>query len=369
MDPMTPQTRVAITLEQFWHRVPGGTATAVWAMARALAERDLDLVGVSAWNKTRPDVRFRLPFPIEWLPLPRVALYIAWHRLRRPKVEAATGPVEVIHATTFAIPPKSAPLVVTIHDLAFLHSPEHHTARGRRFFERGLELALSDADIVVCPSRTTADDCTAHGFQPERVRVVPWGVDAVAVSEDEVADTLASFQITRPYVLWTGTIEPRKNLARLVEAFLSMDIEAELVLAGPQGWNEDLSSALARAAGRIRRLGYVQPNELAALYSGASVFCYPSLLEGFGLPVLEAMAQGAPVVTARGTATEEVAGDAAVLVDPLDSRSIAEGMAELLEDPSKATLLSAAGRARAAELTWESCAEKMHAVYDEVSSS
>lgn len=366
---MPPQTRVAITLEQFWHRVPGGTATAVWAMARALAERDLDLVGVSAWNKTKPDVRFRLPFAIEWLPLPRVALYPAWHRFRRPKVEAATGPVEVIHATTFAIPPKSAPLVVTIHDLAFLHSPDHHTARGRRFFERGLELALSDADVVVCPSRVTADDCIAHGFQPERVRVVPWGVEVVAVSEDDVAETLAAFEITRPYILWTGTIEPRKNLGRLVEAFLSMDTDTELVLAGPQGWNEDLSRLLARAAGRIRSLGYVQPDELAALYSGASIFCYPSLLEGFGLPVLEAMAQGAPVVTSRGTATEEAAGGAAVLVDPQDTRSIADGMMELLEDRSKAALMSAAGRARANGLTWASCAERMHAVYDEVSRS
>ena len=364
---MPPQTRVAITLEQFWHRVPGGTATAVWAMARALAERDLDLVGVSAWNKTKPNVRFRLPFPIEWLPLPRVALYPAWHRFRWPKVEAATGPVEVIHATTFAIPPKSAPLVVTIHDLAFLHSPEHFTARGRRFFERGLELALQDADVVVCPSRHTADDCIANGFPRESIRVVPWGVEAVAVSEDEVADTLADFEITRPYILWTGTIEPRKNLARLVEAFLSMDTDAELVLAGPHGWNEDLSQLLARGAGRIRSLGYVQPHDLAALYSGASIVCYPSLLEGFGLPVLEAMAQGAPVVTSSGTATEEAAGGAAALVDPRDTRSIAEGMMELLDDRSKAELLGAAGRERAAELTWASCAEQMHTVYDEVS--
>jgi glycosyltransferase involved in cell wall biosynthesis len=362
---MDPHTRVAITLEQFWHRVPGGTATAIWAMARALAERDLDLVGVSAWNKTRLDVRFRLPFAIEWLPLPRVALYAAWHRLRRPKVELATGPVEVIHATTSAIPPKSAPLVVTVHDLAFLHSPEHYTARGRRLFERGLELTITDADIVVCPSQATADDCLAHGFDAGRIRVVPWGVEPVAVSDDDVADALAAFEVTRPYVLWTGTIEPRKNLVRLVEAFLSMDTDAELVLAGPQGWNEDLSRLLARGAGRIRALGYVETHELAALYAGASVFCYPSLLEGFGLPVLEAMAQGTPVVTARGSATEEAAGGAGVLVDPLDVASIAEGIASLLTDPSRAELIGAAGRARAAEMTWAACAEQMHAVYDE----
>lgn len=316
---MNPPTRVAITLEQFWHRVPGGTATAVWAMARALADRNLDLVGVSAWNKKQPDARFRLPFTIEWLPLPRVPLYAAWHRLRWPKVELATGPVEVIHATTSAIPPKTVPLVVTVHDLAFVHSPEHYTARGLRLFERGLELTMAEADIVVCPSRATAADCEAHGFDPERLRVVPWGVEPVAVSDDDLATTLAAFEITGPYILWTGTIEPRKNLDRLVEAFLEMDIDAELVLAGPQGWNQDLSHSFDRGAGRIHYLGYVHPAELAALYTGATVFCYPSVLEGFGLPVLEAMAQGTPVVTARGTATEEAAGGAAVLVDPLDT--------------------------------------------------
>jgi glycosyltransferase involved in cell wall biosynthesis len=148
-----------------------------------------------------------------------------------------------------------------------------------------------------------------------------------------------------------------------------MDTDAELVLAGPQGWNEDLSRLLARGAGRIRALGYVETHELAALYAGASVFCYPSLLEGFGLPVLEAMAQGTPVVTSRGTATEEAAGGAGVLVDPLDPASIAEGMAGLLTDPSRAELIGAAGRARAAELTWAACAEQMHAVYDEAKRS
>lgn len=366
---MDHATRVAMTLEQLWHRVPGGTATATWAMARALAARDLDLVGVSAWNKTKPDVRFRLPFSIEWLPLPRAALYPAWHRFRWPKVEFATGPIEVIHATTFAIPPKTAPLVVTVHDLAFLRDPDHYTDRGLRLFRRGLELTIAEADLVACPSQATADDCAANGIDPARIRVVPWGVEPVAVTEEEVADTLGSFGMMKPYVLWTGTIEPRKNLRRLIEAFLSIDTDGELALAGPEGWKEDVSDLIARGNGRVRLLGYVHPHELAALYRGATVFCYPSVVEGFGLPVLEAMAQGAPVVTSRGTATEEAAGGAAVLVDPHDVASIADGIAELLEDPSRAELLGAAGRARANEMTWDACAERMHSVYEEARTS
>lgn len=362
---MDHSLHVAITLEQFWHRVPGGTATAIWELVRALAERDIEMTGVGAWHKERPPVRFRLDTPIEWLPLPRSLLYETWHRFRMPKVEVATGRVDVIHATTLAIPPKTAPLVVTMHDLAFLDNPEHFTARGNRFFRRGLELAIADADLVVCPSEATAADCRRNGFDAERLRVVPWGVSAHRASEAEIAGVRSRLGLTDPYILWTGTVEPRKNLPRLVEAFLSMDTDMTLVLAGPEGWNQDLGAVIARGGTRIRTLGFVEPDDLRALYGGAGVFCYPSLFEGFGLPVLEAMAQGAPVVTSAGTATEEAAGGAAVLIDPLDPASIAAGIGEALNRREE---LQAAGLARAGELTWDRCAREMHAIYAEVAS-
>lgn len=360
---MTPALHVAITLEQFWHRVPGGTATAVWEMTRALDERELEMTGVSAWHKDRVPHRFRLDTPIEWLPLPRTLLYESWHRMRRPKVQLATGRVDVIHATTLAIPPKTAPLVVTMHDLAFLRSPEHFTPRGIRFFARGLELALRDADLVICPSEATAADCRSNGFPAERVRVAPWGVSARKASKAEIHDALRRFDLGAPYLLWTGTVEPRKNLPRLVEAFLSMDTDLTLVLAGPEGWNEDLGPLMARGGERIRSLGFVQPDDLRALYAGAEAFCYPSLFEGFGLPVVEAMAQGTPVITSQGIATEEAAGGAAVLVDPHEPASIAAGIAEALRDRGS---LAERSLARAADLTWAACAERVHAIYAEV---
>lgn len=356
-----------MTVEQFWHRVPGGTATAVWNLAHALAERGGSrLVGVSALHRDGPPLRFRLPFPVKHLPLPRLALYAAWHRWRVPRVQTATGPVDVIHATTLAIPPKSAPLVVTIHDLAFVDAPEHFTPRGLKLFGSGLRLARSDATLIACPSETTARRCVDLGIESDRIRVVPWGVRVEPVSDETRVRVLKRHSIDGPYILWTGTIEPRKNLARLVEAYLSMDHQLDLVLAGPTGWNEDLSALLARGGDRVRALGYVEPGELTALYSGARAFCYPSLTEGFGLPVLEAMAQGTPVVTARGTATEEVAGGAAILVDPLEVASIAAGLTEAVGDETTQARLRAAGRERAAELTWERCAQKMHDVYVEV---
>ena len=359
---MSPSLHVAITLEQFWHRVPGGTATAIWDLTRSLAERDLDMTGVSAWHKDRVPHRFRLDTPIEWLPFPRTLLYESWHRLRKPKVEIATGRVDVIHATTLAIPPKTAPLVVTMHDLAFVHSPEHFTKRGIRFFERGLQLALDDADLVVCPSEATAGDCRNHGFDADRLRVVPWGVSSLRATPQEIDETRRRTGVDTPYLLWTGTVEPRKNLPRLVEAFLSMDTELTLVLAGPKGWNEDLSALIARGGARIRALGFVEPDDLRALYAGAEAFCYPSLFEGFGLPVVEAMAQGTPVVTSRGTATEEAAGGAAVLVDPRDAASISAGIADALRTREA---LAEASLARAADLTWAACAERMYTIYAE----
>ncbi len=358
--------RVAMTLEQFWHRVPGGTAVAAFEMARALADLDLELVGVSARHRRPTDERWRVPFSIEQLPLPRPLLYETWHRLRAPRVERATGLVDVIHATTMAIPPKTAPLVVTVHDLAWIDNPEHFTARGVEFFRRGFELVRREADLVMCPSKATLQACIQHGVARSRLRLVPLGVSVRATSPEEVENVCAKYGLDRPYVLWTGTIEPRKNLANLVRAFADLDGRHDLVLAGPRGWNEDLDELVQPLRRRIRALGFVPDPHLAPLYAGADAFCYPSLIEGFGFPVLEAMAQGTPVVTSAGTSTEELARDAGILVDPTDPQSIADGLRSILDHGEYADELAAAGRARAAEYPWSRTAELLLDVYREV---
>ena len=352
--------RVALTLEQCWHRVPGGTAIAALELAAALDGIDgLDIVGVAAAHREPPPTAFAPPVTVRHLPLPRPALYDAWHRLRQPAVQRATGPVDVVHATTLIVPPRSAPLVVTVHDLAFEHAPDHFTPRGLRFFRRGLELVRRDADLVLCSSTATLDDVAAHGVGRDRLRLVPLGVEVVAATPDDVAAVRRRYGLDGPYVLSVGTLEPRKNLARLLQAFATVDGECELVVAGPAGWGEQPPPGAARA----RLLGFVSPAELRALYAGAEVVAYPSLREGFGLPVLEAMAQGAPVVTSVGTATEEAAGGAAVLVDPLDVTDIARGLREALDRRAE---LAAAGRCRAAACTWERTALLTLAAYREV---
>lgn len=356
--------RVGMTLEQCWHRVPGGTAVAAIGMARALdASPRVTPIGVSARHGHPPAPEWTPPIQVKQLPLPRLALYESWHRFRRPRIENATGPVDVVHATTFAIPPRTAPLVVTVHDLAFIHEPTHFTKRGLAFFDRGLTLARDEADLVHCPSQATADDCIANGFDSDKIRVIPLGTEAMSPSRDDIAAVWKRLALPDSYVLWTGTIEPRKNLRGLLDAWRLADRKDEwLVLVGPEGWREDLEPEL-RAAHQVRSVGFVDRQTLGALYAGASAFCWPSLREGFGFPVLEAMAQGCPVITSRGTSTEEIVGDAGVLVDPTDVQAIAAALNEVLDDEVYAEELSSRGRARAATFTWERTADLLSDAY------
>jgi glycosyltransferase involved in cell wall biosynthesis len=350
--------RVAYTLEQLWHRVPGGTAVAAVETARRLT--GVELAGVSAWHRRLPPEPWRPPIPVRRLPVPPHVLYETWHRLRRPPVERATGPVDVIHATGVAVPPRTAPLVVTVHDLSYLVYPEHFSAQGRRFFRQALELTRRDADLVLCSSEATRRHCEEAGLDPRRLRVVPLGADAAAASEEDVARVRAAHGLEGPYVLWVGTLEPRKNLPRLLDAYARLDTVAELVLVGPRGWNQELDPPPG-----ARLLGFVPGDDLPPLYAGAAAFCFPSLLEGFGMPVVDAMAQGTPVVTSTGTSTEELAGDAGLVVDPLDVDAIAGALDRVLRDPGLARRLGEAGRARAATYTWERTAALTAEAYAE----
>jgi glycosyltransferase involved in cell wall biosynthesis len=239
---------------------------------------------------------------------------------------------------------------------------------GLRFFRRALELTLAEASLVLCSSLATLARCRAAGFDEARLRHVPLGVRVEPVTEPEVEAVRERHGLQGRYVLWTGTIEPRKNLRGLLQAFARIEPEVGLVLVGPPGWSEDLEGVLAAlppaVSARIRRLGWVDADELGALYAGASVFCFPSLLEGFGFPVVEAMAHGTPVVTSTGTSTEELVADGAGLaVTPTDVDSIAAAVSRLLTDEALAERLATAGRRRAAEYTWERSASLVERAY------
>lgn len=361
-DGAVPQPlRVAYTLEQCWHDVPGGTAVAALRVARELDQRsDLSIVGVAGRHRRPPKDPYVPQVEMRHLSLARPWLYETWNRWQRPRVERATGSVDVCHSTTAIPAATSAPHVVTIHDVAFAHAPERFSRHGARVMLAGLERCRA-ADRVMCPSEVVAGDLVELGFDHDRLRVVPWGVDRVDVADTEVIRVRTAHQLPERFVLFVGTLEPRKNLERLAAAVSRLDDPIPLVVVGAAGWG-----AAAEVCGLDSRLlGFVPDADLAPLYSMASAFAYPSLEEGFGLPVLEAMAQGAAVVTSRGTATEEVAGGAAVLVDALDVDSIAAGLTSALSDRET---WSALALERAATFSWTAAAEATHAVYREVAS-
>jgi len=361
---------VGVTVEQCWHRVPGGTATSVLTTLEALRRTaGLDFVGVSAWHTSPPPRAFEPPIRVRMLGLPRNLLYEAWHWLRWPSPTWATGPVDVLWATGMVVPPTKGPLVVTVHDLHFLDHPERFTRRGQWLFRRFWRLTRRHADVVVCPSEATRRDCVARGIDEQRVRVVPWSVATPRATDADVDAVRERHGLQAPYVLWVGTVEPRKNLSAVVRAWRRLHdagSPAELVLVGPPGWQENLDALLGADRSGIHVLGFVDAPDLAALYRGAEALCYPSRAEGFGLPVLEAMAQGTPVVTSAGTATAEVAGpdaDAGFLVDPDDVTAIAHALDSILADPALRHRMGTAASQRAAWFTPTRTAEGMEAAF------
>jgi glycosyltransferase involved in cell wall biosynthesis len=355
----TTDLRVTMTVEQCWQPQPGGSARYIRELATELARhRGLRVTGLAARHPAGDEpVEGPLPVPVRHSALPRPVLYRAWQRWRRP---LGDRDADVVHATTWALPGHRRPLVVTVHDLAFRQDPAHFTQHGTAFFERGLDLVRREATEVIVPSEVTRDQCLAAGLRADRMTVVPHGVRAPGATPEDTARFRARHGLSRPYALWTGTREPRKNLPVLLQAFdrlVRSGADLDLVLVGPEGWGSEEARLTGPTGDRVRVLGRLDPADLDCAYAGATVFCYPSLREGYGMPVTEAMAHGLPVVTSVGTATEEAAGGAAVLVDPRDPRDVARGMAEALE-PGRRGELTTASLRRAGQLSWARAAEQ-----------
>lgn len=258
---------------------------------------------------------------------------------------------------------KSLPTVVTFHDL-FVLSGDYSSKGFRKDFAIRAAQAAERSDLIIAVSQFTADQIEANLRVPAaRLRVIPHGTrpPLIAPVYDHTRENI---------ILHVGAIQKRKNIIRLVEAFESVEPSWRLVLAGAaSGWQS--AEALARveaspARARIEVTGYVTDSKLEDLYRRARIFAFPSLDEGFGIPVIEAMAQGLPVLTSNRSALPEAAGGAALLVDPLDADSIASGLSRLIEDPSLRAALSEQGLARAASMTWERAVEQTWAVYREL---
>jgi glycosyltransferase involved in cell wall biosynthesis len=353
--------RVGYTLEQCWHRVPGGTAVAALEIAREIpsVRSDVVLVGIAGKHSTAPASAFMPSIEVQHLPLAGGLLYESSLRFGRPRVERTVGPLDLLHCTTVIPLATRAPMIATVHDCAFLHYPQFFTRRGNSVFRRSIQLLKKRAAMVLCSSFATVNDCLELGFSPDRVRHVTLGVRVQRATIEDIRRTREAYSLPSDYLLFVGTLEPRKNLARLVQALQNRPDAPPLVIAGAMGWGD----VEVRSDGRVQFIGFVDQQLLPGLYAGAKAMCYPSIWEGFGLPILEAMAQGTPVVTSSGASTEEVANGAAVLVDPYDVESIWSGIQQALDNNDK---LSELGRARAKSTTWSHTAELTARAYDEV---
>jgi len=306
---------------------------------------------------------------------------ILWHRLQVPlPADWLTGPVDLFHSPDFVLPPvRAAKSILTVHDLAFLLYPECADARLRAYLERTVPRSVQRADYVVADSENTRNDVVCLlGVPPERVTVVPGGVDP---SFAPVTDPMRLAQFRRsigldettPYILFVGVIEPRKNLVGLIEAFDVLKsrrpLPHKLVVVGRRGWLSD--STMERAERSLYRNeiifpGFIQDGDLATLYSAAETFAFPSHYEGFGLPVLEAMACGVPVVASRASSLPEVVGDAGMQVDPDDTERLASALELLALNPEMRADFSARGLERAAMFSWDAAAQVMLDVYRRV---
>jgi glycosyltransferase involved in cell wall biosynthesis len=273
----------------------------------------------------------------------------------------------------------SLPVVVTIHDLAILRFPETFRRWHRTFASYLLPRLVRRVSAIVSVSEATKSDLVELlGVAPERVSVIPCGISAgfspLDAGDPRLAAVRDRYSLPEAYAITVGAIEPRKNLPRLLRAVDQLTKRREfrdlsLLHIGPGGWlTKEVSRTLAelRLEDRVRFLGYVPNDDLAALYQQARLAIYPSLFEGFGLPVLEAMASGCPVVTSNCSSMPEVAGGAAVLVDPMSVEAIADGIARLWCDDGLRHALIACGQRRAATFTWEFAARETMKLYDRV---
>ncbi|HWA66764.1 MAG TPA: glycosyltransferase family 1 protein [Mycobacteriales bacterium] len=282
-----------------------------------------------------------------------------WRSVGRPRAETLAGGADVVHSLDLALPPTRRPLVATIHDLAALDRPDLHPAGAADQLRRRLD-SLASAAAVLAVSHATAAALKRYGVPADRVSVTP---QAPTLSYDEVVAP----DVSGPFLLAVGEITARKDYPTLIRALARPEAaDLQLVMAGPMGFRgEEVSRLIEQLGltGRVQLLGRVSDARLAGLYRCATALCFPSIIEGYGLPLVEAMAEGLPIVASDIDVSREVAGDAARYFPVGDDHAFAQALADVAGDPQLRADLGSVGRARSAELTWQRTAALTAAAY------
>jgi len=358
----------------------GGIGRYVRELLRTLAALDGENQYHTFFAATN-DLALGLPtlpanFHVRRLPFHDIWLARVWQRLRVPlPVELITGRVDVYHSPDFTLPPtlEQTPTLLTVHDLSFVRHPSSAAPGLRGYLDVVVPRSVRRATHVLADSQSTKDDLIDLYQTPDdKITVLYAGVGSGFKHVDDLGE-LSNVRVCydlgeRPYVLSIGTLQPRKNHIRLIQAFdrALRDSEYNLVLAGGEGWlYEDVREQVAKSGLEDRVLfpGFVAEAHLPALYSAAAMMAFPSLYEGFGLPVLEAMACGVPVLASTSPCLPEVAGDAAMMVDASDVSAMAVAIQELIYQPELRDALKKKGVARAAQFRWEKSAAELLRIY------
>ena len=299
---------------------------------------------------------------------------LAWEQSGLPLVAQQVG-AQVLHSPHYSMPLRpGVPTVVTVHDLTFFTAPDAHSPVTASFYKAAIRTSARRATRLIVPSKATRDELVrVLGADPTRIDVAYHGVDHTLfhqpdpAREQHIAGRLGLHG--KPYIAYLGTLEPRKNVPALIEgwaaAVADLPDPPALVLAGGSSWSEEVDEAVAAVPANLRlvRPGYLPFSDVPGFFGGALVVAIPSTGEGFGLPALEAMACGAPVLTTHRTALPEVGGDAVAYTEP-DAESIKTALRSLLDDPQRREALGAAGHARALEFTWAASAEAHMTCYE-----
>ncbi len=309
-------------------------------------------------------------------------LYRLWYRLRIPlPVQRFTGEIDLFHSPDFVLPPVRGPIptLLTVHDLSFVHYPETFTPALLRFLNGAVPRSVERATHILADSEATcADLVSLWGTPTEKISVLYSGVHSrfhPITDEPELARVQQKYGLSgKPYLLSVGTVQPRKNYRMLIRAFSAIADKwpHNLAIAGGNGWlfEETLAEAERHGIGeRVRFLGFVDDEDLPALYSGATIFLFPSLYEGFGLPPLEAMACGAPVIVSNSSCLPEVVGQAAIQLPASDEEAWRVALDELLGDNIRRSHMVLAGFMRARAFSWQKAAGQLRRIYQELLSN